>query len=116
MQVRDLADFVACELNAENLVLFDGAMNESKKMFTKQVDCPIRLAIHRGWAKLLLGRCRDRVQDPRQPRTHKREADEDGAEAQVAVGLRNRIGLVFYMGLAALSIQEQTRYILSGYS
>ena len=32
MQVRDLADFVACELNAEHLALFDGAMNESKQM------------------------------------------------------------------------------------
>ena len=34
MQVRDLADLVACELNAEHLALLDGAMNESKKMCT----------------------------------------------------------------------------------
>ena len=37
MQVRDLADLVACELNAEHLALFDGAMNESKQMFTQQM-------------------------------------------------------------------------------
>ena len=30
MQVRDLADLVACELNAEHLALFGDAMNESK--------------------------------------------------------------------------------------
>ena len=36
MQVRDLADLVACELNAERLALFDDAMNESKQMFTQQ--------------------------------------------------------------------------------
>ena len=31
---------------------------------------------------LLLDRCRDLVQDPRQPRTHTREAGEDDAEAR----------------------------------
>ena len=31
-QIRDLAGLVACELNAEHLALFDGAMNESKQM------------------------------------------------------------------------------------
>ena len=30
MQVRDHADLVACEFNAEHLALFDDAMNESK--------------------------------------------------------------------------------------
>ena len=37
MQVRDLADLVACELNAEHLALFDDAMNESKQMFTQLI-------------------------------------------------------------------------------
>ena len=37
MQVRDLADLAACELNAEHLALFDDAMNESKQMFTRQI-------------------------------------------------------------------------------
>ena len=58
MQVRDLADLVACELNAEHLALFDGAMNESKQMFTQRIRRSIGLAVHRGWAKLLLGRFR----------------------------------------------------------
>ena len=81
MQVRDLAGLVACELNAEHLALFDGAMNESKQMFTQRMRRSVRLAVHCGWAKLLLDRCRDLVQDPRQPRFHTREADEDDAEA-----------------------------------
>ena len=80
MQVRDLADLVACELNAEHLALFDDAMNESKQMFTL-IRRSIALAVNRGWAKLLLDRCRYLVQDPRQPRTQTRETDEDDAEA-----------------------------------
>ena len=84
MQVRDLADLVACELNAEHLALFaafDDAMNESRQMFTQRIRRSIGLAVHRGWAKLLLDRCRDLLQDPRKPCTHIRETDEDDAEA-----------------------------------
>ena len=81
MQVRNLANLVACELNAEHLALFDCVMNESKQIFTQQIRRSIGLALHRGWAKLLLGRCRGLVQDPRQPRIHAREADEDDTEA-----------------------------------
>ena len=55
-------------------------MNESKQMFTQQIRRSIGLAVHRGWAKLLLDRCRDLSRDSRQPRTHTREADEDDAE------------------------------------
>ena len=54
---------------------------EIEPMFTQQIRRSIGLAVHHGWAKLLLGRCRDLVQDPRQPRTQTREADEVGAEA-----------------------------------
>ena len=54
MQVRDLADLVACELNAEHLALFDNAMDESNQMFTQRVRRSIGLTIHRGWTKLLL--------------------------------------------------------------
>ena len=36
MMVRDLADLAACELNAEHLALFDGAMNERKQMCTQR--------------------------------------------------------------------------------
>ena len=54
MQVRDLADLAICELNAEHLALFDGAMNESNQMFTQRSRRTIGLALHRGWAKQLL--------------------------------------------------------------
>ena len=47
--------------------------------------CSIGLAVHRGWAKLLLGRFRDLVQDPRRPRTHTRKTDEDDAEANESI-------------------------------
>ena len=92
MQVRDLADLVACELNAEHLALFDGAMNESKQMLTQRTRRPIGLNVHRGWAKLLLDSCRDLLQDPRQPRTHTRETDEDDAEAHVYFQLHQTPG------------------------
>ena len=81
MQVRDLAGLVACKLNAEHLALFDGAMNESKQMFTQRIRRSIGLAIHRGWAKTLLESCCDLVLDPRQPRTHTRETNKNDAEA-----------------------------------
>ena len=50
-------------------------------MFTQQTRRSIGLAVNRGWAKPLLGRRRDLSQDPRQPLTHTREADEGDAEA-----------------------------------
>ena len=53
------------------------AMNESKQMFTQQIRRSIGLAVHRGWAKLLLDRCRDLAQGPRQPRTHTHERHTD---------------------------------------
>ena len=85
MQVRDLADLVSCKLNAEHLALFDDTKIESKQMFTQRVSRSIRLALHRGWAKLLLDRCRGLSRTLRQPRTHTRESDEDDAEAHVSV-------------------------------
>ena len=81
MQVRDLAGLVAANSTPSTLALFDDAMNESKQMSAKRIRRSIGLAVHRGWAKLLLARCRDLVQDPRQPRTHTRDKDEDDAEA-----------------------------------
>ena len=56
-------------------------MNESKQMSTQRTRRSIGLAVHRGWAKPLLDRCRDLVQDPQQPRTRTRETDKDDAEA-----------------------------------
>ena len=44
--------------------------------------CLLRLALHHGWAKLMLGRCRHLVQHPNQPRPMAIEAaDEDDEEA-----------------------------------
>ena len=76
MQVRDLADLVSCELNAEHLALFYGAMNQSKQMFTQHIRLSIGFAVHHGWARLLLDRCRGIVQDSR-------ETDEGDAETHV---------------------------------
>ena len=59
MQVLDLADLVAYEPNAEHLALFGGATNESKQMFTQRIRRSIGLAVHRGWAELLLGGFRE---------------------------------------------------------
>ena len=80
-QIRDLADLVACELSAEYLPFFDVAKKESKGIFTQRIRRSLSLAVHRGWAILLLDRCRDLVEDRRQPRTHAHETDEDDAEA-----------------------------------
>ena len=64
-----------------NLIpLFDGTLNESRQVFTQRICRSTGLAVHRGWAKLLLDRFRDLAQDPRQPRTYTRETDEDDAE------------------------------------
>ena len=82
MQVPDLAGLVACGLSAENPALFDIAKDESKAMFTQRTRRSIGLAVHRGWAKLLLDRGRCLVEDPQQPRSHTRETGEvDAAEA-----------------------------------
>ena len=46
----------------------------------KTGGCEVKARGKRGLAKMLLDRCRDLVQDPRQPRTHTLETDEDDAE------------------------------------
>ena len=79
--IRDLADVVACELSAKYLAFFDIAKKESKGIFTQRIRRSLGLAVHRGWAKLLLDRCHDLVEDPRQPRRRAHETDEDDAEA-----------------------------------
>ena len=81
-QSRDLAGLVTRELSAEYLAFFDIAKKESKGTFTQRTRRSLGLAVHRGLAKLLLDRYRDLVEDPRQPRTHAHETDEDGAEAR----------------------------------
>ena len=68
------------KLIAEHLTLFDDTPNESKQVFTQGIRRSIGIAVHRGWAKLLLDRFCELVLDPRQPRTYTRGADEDDAE------------------------------------
>ena len=83
IQVRDLADpadLATCEPNAGHLALFDYTSNESRKTFTQRICRSIKLAVHHGRVIILLGKCRDLVQDPRQPRSHTRETDEGDAE------------------------------------
>ena len=71
--------FIACDLSAEYLAFFDIARNEGKGVFTRQTRRTLGLAVNRGWAKLVLDRCRGLVKDLRQPRTHAREADAGDA-------------------------------------
>ena len=54
----------------------------TKFIFLQQARRSLGLALHRGWAKLMLDRCRDFVQHPNQPRSTAAEAaDEDNEEA-----------------------------------
>jgi len=54
-----------------------------KSIFLQQVRRGLELALHRGWAKLMLDRCRDLVKHPSQPRPMATEAtDEDDEEAR----------------------------------
>ena len=53
-----------------------------KSVFLQQVRRSLGLALQRGWAKLMLDRCRDLVQHPNQPRSIATDAtDEDDEEA-----------------------------------
>ena len=55
-----------------------------KFIVLQQVRRSLGLALHRGWAKLMPGRCRDLVQHPNQPRPMATEAtDEDDEEARL---------------------------------
>ena len=53
-----------------------------KFMFLQQVQRSLGLALYRGWAKPMPGRCRNLVQHSNQPGPMAAEAtDEDGEEA-----------------------------------
>ena len=52
-------------------------------LFLQQARWDLGFALHRGWAKPVLDRCRDLVQDPNQLRPTAAEArDEDEEEAR----------------------------------
>ena len=63
-----IADPIASELADEHLQFFDIDHGMCKSIFLQQVRRGLGLALHRGWAKLTLGRCRDLVQHSNQPR------------------------------------------------
>ena len=51
-----------------------------KSIFFQQVRTTLGLALHRGWVRLVLGRCRDRVKHPNQPRPTAAEATVEDDE------------------------------------
>jgi hypothetical protein len=77
-----IIDLIASQLADEHLQFFDIDHGMCKSIFLQQVRRSLGLALHRGWAKLMLDRCRDLVQHPNQPRSMVSEAtDEDDEEA-----------------------------------
>ena len=78
--VHALIGLVADELTADYMQFFDLNHKQTKSVFLRQTRRICGLTAHRGWAKLLLDRCRDLVQHPNQPRST-RWNDEDDAEA-----------------------------------
>ena len=73
-------ELVADELTADYMQFFDLNHKQTKSVFLRQTRRICGLTAHRGWAKLLLDRCRDLVQHPNQPRGA-RVNDEEDAEA-----------------------------------
>ena len=64
------------------LQLFDIDHGTCKSIFLQQARRGLGLALHRGWAKLILGRCRDLVKHLSQSRPMAAEAtDENDEEA-----------------------------------
>ena len=77
-----IIDLIASQLADEHPQFFDIDHGTCKSIFLQQARRSLGLALHRGWAKLMLGRCRDLVQHPNQPRPMAAEAtDEDDEEA-----------------------------------
>ena len=58
-------DLIASQLADEHLQFFDIGHGMCKSIFLKQVRSSLGLALHRGWAKLMLDRCRGIVKDRR---------------------------------------------------
>ena len=72
--VQDIASLIGFELAAKKLQSYD--------TFLQQIRRGLGLALHHGWAELMLGRWRDLVQHPNQPRptaTDVTDADDEEA-------------------------------------
>ena len=77
-----ITDLIASQLADEHLQFFDLDHGTCKSISLQQVRRSLGLALHRGWAKLKLGGCRDLAQHTNQPRPMAAEAtDEDDKEA-----------------------------------
>ena len=73
---------IASELADGRLQFIDIDLGTCKTTLLQQARRRLGLALHRGWAKLMLDRCRDLVQHPNQPRpTAAKATDEDDVEA-----------------------------------
>ena len=60
-------DLIASQLADEHLHFFDIGHGTCKSVFLQQVRRSLGLVLHRGWAKLMLDRCRDLVKHPNIP-------------------------------------------------
>ena len=78
-----ITGLVASQLTDGHLNFFDIVHGTCKSAFLRHVRRGLGLALHRGWARLMFGRCRDLIQHPNQPRPAAAEAtDEDDEEAR----------------------------------
>ena len=91
-----IIDLVASQLAEEHLQYIDIGHGMCKSIFLQQVRRGLGLALHHGWAKIMLDRCRDLVQHPNQARPMATEApdedDEDRRDAADARRARHRPG------------------------
>ena len=73
-----ITGLVASQLADEQLKFFGINHGTCKSIFLQHARRSLVLALHRGWAKLMPGRCRDLVQHPKQPRPTAAEATDEG--------------------------------------
>ena len=82
--IQVIIDLIAFHFKDGHLRFFDIDHGTCKSIYLHQVWRGLGLSLHRGWANLVLDRCRDLVQHPNQPRPMATEAteatDEDDEE------------------------------------
>ena len=76
--VGSLADVTASALAADHIQFFSTSAAEAKGMYKQRIRAAWGHAAHRGWARLLLGRCRDFiVHGPRATRSTGGKFDDE---------------------------------------
>ena len=75
-------DLIASQFAGGHHQLFDIDHGTCKSIFVQEVRRGLGLALHRGWAKLMLDRYRDLVQRPNQPRPTAAEATDENDEEE----------------------------------